>query len=117
MLIFFLKLDEAPCWDPTAVQSTVFVQGSQYFACTFLAEIREYFGKLPADPGLVAENVQGLQLVVLEGRVVPAPQYLWYYTTNTIEEESQRRKGKGRRDGIECHTSHLAPGWFEEKDK
>ena len=37
------------------------------------------------------------------------------------EQESHRRKGKGRRcwlgDRIECRTSQLASGWFEEKNE
>ena len=39
--------------------------------------------------------------------------------TEAIEEESDRREGKGRRcwlgDRIECHTSHLAARMIKEK--
>jgi hypothetical protein len=38
----------------------------------YLAELCEYIGELSGDPGLVAENVHGVQLVVMKGWIVPA---------------------------------------------
>ena len=45
-------------------------------------------------------------------------------TPNSIEEETERREGKGRRcclrdeiHSIPCRTTDLAPGQFEEKDE
>ncbi len=38
----------------------------------YLTELREYIDELSGDPGLVAEDVHGVQLVVMEGWIVPA---------------------------------------------